>query len=470
MTTGFLLVAFGYLLLALGVWAYEAKRIRRARADLVTIFLVVCLLQTCLAGIAIFGLLPFTDPSAPVGNTVFDRIFQEATLTSAFLVLCLTAWFVVWLYAGCALARLALPARTGSPGRWRLGVHTWRLAAVLIFGLLLTLYSFHQLGDDLVSRYANLILFRDLSASVPRTALNANAFTLTQTWAWLSVVALFFLAEQKHHRALKLVSITMLIVFALLGASRRSLFLPVLLAYLGSVLQTGRWRVAWLMLLALPVVVWLAFGKEVLAAIAFGHPLFDVADRYGSLASGILRAASEVGITIVESLGTMTYLPDQLRLGMDHLLSLAQRFPEGMLGFDIDWPQRMVRVSTEAFAGAEALDIPPGFAGQMWIDFRLLGPVVWGLLMGLQVGMLQWLFDRTEKRLGAAMVAVLLIFIVALPINTGSFDFTFSVNIIVLVLVLWWCLRLAPAASCGRGPLGGGEPVSKVSATQSGSA
>jgi len=195
------------------------------------------------------------------------------------------------------------------------------------------------------------------------------------------------------------------------------------------------------------VVLWLAFGKEFLGAIAFGVPFEVVAGQYETLPSVLLRASSELGIGVVESLGTLAFLPDELRLGVDHLYSLAQLFPDGMLGLEIDWPVRIVRVSTEAFVSSDMLDIPPGFIGQMWLDFRLFGPVLWGIGLGLQVGLVQWAYERTNKALGAAALGGLLTFVIALPVNSGSFDFTFSIDIFILLIVLWGCLSFTPVSA-----------------------
>lgn len=469
MSIWYLATSCCYLVLGLVVWWYEARRVRHAGADLITVFLAFCLLQTCVAAIAIYGLLPFIDPATPTTNPVFDRILQATNPTNAFLVLCLTAWFVVWFYVGCALAALLLPRSSVTMGRYRLAARGWRLAGVLLFGLAITLYSFVQMGDTFAARYVSLILFRDLSDAVPRTPLRATAFALTQTWSWLSVLSLFLLYEGVGRRWLKGGVLAIAIIFALLGVSRRALFLPLLLAYLSLVLHRRRWYLGWIVLFAIPAIIWLAFGKELFGAIAFGLPLDAVIGTYRSLPSALLRAASELGITVIESLGTLAFIPEQLRFGVDHILSLAQRFPEGMLGFDIDWPARMVRISTEAFASHEAPDVPPGFLGQMWIDFRVFGPVVWGVLLGLQMGALQWLFGRTERTLSAAAAGVLLALVVSLPVNTGSFDFTFSIDIIILLLVMLACLRLRPSSLYDGGWLevqapGGGRDISGVSA------
>src|SRR5690606_13441498 len=106
---------------------------------------------------------------------------------------------------------------------------------------------------------------------------------------------------------------------------------------------------------------------------------------------GMLRTWSEIGITLTESLGTISLLEMPPRYGIDHLMSVAQRFPEGALGFVIDFPERIVRISTAIFDDPWGADLPPGFMGQMWLDFRVLGPIVWGAVMGLQVGVVQYL-------------------------------------------------------------------------------
>ena len=162
-----------------------------------------------------------------------------------------------------------------------------------------------------------------------------------------------------------------------------------------------------------------------------------------------MRAACEVGVSLTESLwGTVTLLPIGPRFGIDHLMSVMRLFPEGVMGLDFNFPERVVRLSTEAFAGPEAQDIPPGFLGQMWLDFGIMGPLVWGIIFGLQVALLQLLFERTTRSWESASFMALVLFLIAYPVNTGSLDFTFSFDIVVLLVVLFlgtkW--RRLPAA------------------------
>lgn len=441
---GYLLVAAGFLAFAVCVCLFESHRIRRTGIDPITIFIGLMLLQACLAGITIFTVLPFANPQSPTGNDVFDYIYLITTPASALLVLCLAVWFVVFFYCGSGIGLMAirhLPVKSLNTTDVEVSVRPYRLFGLLVGGLFVTLLSFYLLGDTWLQRLTNLILFRSEIPGIERNALNANAFGLTQTWSWLSVLAAFLVFQQKGRWWLKAFCFVAIVIFALLGVSRRALFLPFLLGYLAVALHTGKWHWRWVVAGFVPLVLWLAFGKELLSTLAFGGRVESVAGNYQSWLSGMLRAASDVGITIVESLGTVTLLPSHLRLGFDHVLSVARRFPDGMLGLNIEFPERIVRVSTTAFSSGDAQDIPPGMMGQMWLDFRLFGPMLWGLFFGLQMAAVQFLYRRVRSTPVSAIVFALVVFVVALPVNTGSFDFTLSLDIIVLVWALWWCVK-----------------------------
>ena len=100
--------------------------------------------------------------------------------------------------------------------------------------------------------------------------------------------------------------------------------------------------------------------------------------------------------------------------------------------------ERIVRISTETFADEWTVDMPPGLFGQMWLDFRVFGPLIWGLAFGLQIGILQYAWQRMRPSRQSAAVFFVLTFVVALPLNSGSYDFTFSVDIIAAVIVLFF--------------------------------
>jgi hypothetical protein len=437
-------IAAAYTAFFIAFAAIEFWRTRHSGPDAITIFMAIFLLQCCLPGIGIYGALPLADAGAPTGNFVFDGIFNRLNYMTALLVLTLTIWFGAFVYLGaCWGGKLLYRLFPGPPGaRYIIEGVKYRFVAILAAGLALTLFSFFLLGDDLVDRFTNLIRLRAYSDEVVSTDLNSYAFALTQAWGWLSIPALFLISERRRRGLIWFMFLGCTIVFAILGASRRALFIPIMLIYFTLLVYDGRWRVRLVLALVVPVVAWVMYGKEILAAVAFGGAFEDVFGRYESTASAILRSSSEQGITIVESLGTITFLDDYFRFGVDHLLSIAQKFPHRLLDIDVDYPKRMVRISTEAFSDASTQDIPPGLLGQMWLDFRVLGPVLWGVFIGVQLSVVQLLKARWKRSLQSSALVALLVFLIALPINTGSYDFTINVDVLVTLLSLAFVYRV----------------------------
>jgi hypothetical protein len=407
-------------------------------------FIVLFLVQCCLPGIVIYACLPLVDPNSPTDVYAIDRIYAAADLPAALLVLGLTAWFIFFFYAFAAInARLLGRFDTHAPRGLRL-VFTGsplRLLIVLTFGLVLSLASFYTLGSSFSERYINLILFRAGVQHGEEHLLNAFGFALTQTWTWLSIPALFVIYERYERGLLWWVCLALLAVFVVLGVSRRALFIPIVMTYLTLVLFDHRWRPKWLLAGAIPILVWIAFGKELFGVVAFHGTFGDVLGRYETVAASFLRAASEIGFTIVESVGSINLLHLSPRFGVDHLLSVLREIPTAhrWLG---DLPPRIVRLSTEAFATPHDEDIPPGLFGQMWMDFRIFGPVVWGLILSVQMSIVQRIFARTIRTRQATALFVLVTFVIALPLNTGSYDFTFSVDINALALCLLLTFKL----------------------------
>jgi hypothetical protein len=442
----FFLVSIAYALLTAAICVFEARRIRTTGADLISVFVALFVLQCCLPGIVIFAALPLVSPLEPTETQAFDRIYTATDVSAALLVFGLTAWTVVLFYAFTAMnGKLMRRFVAHLPSGSMLVLYSYptRLLIALFLGFILSCVSFYLIGDTLVERYANLILLRAYSEEVERNTLNAYAFSLTQSWAWLSVPALFVMFERRGRRLSWLLCILFAVAFAVLGVSRRAIFIPIVLIYLTLVVYDGRWRGKVLLAAALPVVFWVAFGKEIFSAIAFGGTVGEVTSRYESMATGALRAATEIGITVVESLGSINLLDLAPRYGVDHLLSVLRRIPVGWFGGDLELPKRIVRVSTEAFASPDDQDIPPGLFGQMWLDFRVFGPIVWAFVLSLQVSLVQRVFALTVRTRQATAAFVLVVFIIALPLNTGSYDFTFSVDIFAVMLVLLLTFRFA---------------------------
>jgi hypothetical protein len=132
------------------------------------------------------------------------------------------------------------------------------------------------------------------------------------------------------------------------------------------------------------------------------------------------------------------FLDIPYRYGVDHILSMLWRIPLGSFGIDKDafYPERIVRISTRTFSDSNAQDIPPGLMGQMWLDCGIFGPVIWGMIFGMALSFLQIRFDGKQKTHQSAVFFMIALYVLSLPINTGSFDFVFSVDVFFLVLFL----------------------------------
>lgn len=441
-------VSIGYAALAATICAVEVKRTRKSGPDVLSVFMAIFLLQCCLPGIIIFGCLRLTGFQEPTGNPVFDRIFGTMEPSSAWLVLGMTAWFAMLIYvfmaAGGHAVRRILPGPRS--GNWiMLRGSPSRLLFILSCGLALTLVSFWLMGDTLFGRYAALIALRAESAEFQSQRLAEFTFLLTQTWIWLSVVALFVIFERRGRALTWYFCLVCLVIFSALGVSRRAIFIPLLLAYLTVVLFEGRWRIKFILAASIPILLWVAYGKDALSAVAYGGSVEVVVGRYDTFAQAILRAASDIGITLVESVGTIGLLHIPPRFGVDHLLSIVNGAPIGWFlhwaGQDDGMPQRVVRLSTQAFARSDWDDIPPGLFGQMWLDFRLLGPIIWAFGFALQLSIVQLVFSWVVRTQAASAALVLATFVIALPLNSGSYDFTFTSDILALVLCLLFSFK-----------------------------
>lgn len=432
-----LLVSAGYAGVSAAIGVFEARRIRRTGADIITLFMVIFVLQCCAPGIFIYACLPFVDATHPTEIPPFDRIYTAADLQAALLVLALTACFAFCFYVATAFAGTRLRRVSfGVPKRSRLVISgsLGRLVALLGIGFALSVASFYSGGGTIAERYANLILLRSYSDQVTPTLLNGVVATSIEGWVWLSVVALFVAFEARKHRLTLPLCILYVATFILFAVSRRDLFVPLLLAYLSLLLFDRHWRPRMLLAIAIPVFLWIAYGKEIFSAIATGAPVSAVTERYDTLPNLLLRSSTDMGITIVESLGSISLLDLPPRLGVDHLMAVLPRIYVKSLHLGLELPPRIVRLSTEAFGSAGDQDIPPGLFGQMWLDFRVLGPIAWALVLGFQVSVIQRMFELTVRTRQAAALFAVITFAVALPLNTGSYDFTFSLNSLVLIL------------------------------------
>ena len=437
------IISFAYMLLLAGIWLIERQRTELSGPDLLSLLLVFFSVELVIPGI--FITMVFAACGGPRDTDIpfVDHVFSKLSLFEPTTTLLFSAWWVLFLYAGWSIAHEIMKNRPGqeSAALRPLRCSLWRWALVMLIGIMGMWKLLNLLGGSLFESYQNLILFRADSDEIERTFLRANLFSSAQTFSFISIIGLFICGKDRSRGLRKLFALSCMVIFGLMCASRRAFAIQAILIYFVFVLMNGRWYffrfIVPITTLFFPVIV---FGKTFLARLAVVDPnsmnFSDIfsKDFYSSFLSGM----SDIGLSLVESWATLLYLDMPFRFGVDHVLSMAQRIPVGfMFGWDKSWlPERIVRISTEKFWGAFEQDIPPGLIGQMWLDFGYLGPIVWGLAFGLQIGFAQILFNKFVRTYEVTVLFVLTLFVVALPINTGSFDFTFSVDIFLFIILL----------------------------------
>ncbi|WP_243038986.1 O-antigen polymerase [Dyella sedimenti] len=437
-----------FLLLNLLLLFIERKRTRRTGADLLSVFFLIFSLQNTIPGVVIPLLIERRSGIPNTDNIFFNRIYQYISPE----YICLSA-ILCFLFVGSVyFAYFSFRGRSGdqkTSGHARsVQVVPWRLAAAMLVGAISSALLLREMdGGSLIGAYQTLAAYRT-GGGVARTFMNANLFALTTTFSVLSIIPVLYAAgrPKSKKRTLGLVlAFVAMIGFSLMTVSRRSLPLNILLIYFALVIVNKRWylkSIALMFLFFMPVLI---YGKTVLYSISINRDMADTlkAIQATDARGAILTGFSYLGISLDSSWATFLFLDLPPRLGIDHWLSVMRRIPLGTLGFDKEsvLPERIVRISTRAFVGADAEDIPPGLIGQMWMDFRLLGPIVWGLGFGVLMRLLQRRFEGRQKTLEAAGYLIVVIYVATLPLNTGSFDFVFSIDNLFIFGLLWLVYR-----------------------------
>ena len=421
-----------YLVLLAAIIVNERGVINKCGADSFTVILIFLVIYIILPSFVMHMLLGIYGSQLTTSNYFFDKVFSNLGLVDAATVYLLTLLFVLGLYASARLESKRLVGALKNKNLVMRGRTSFLVISILLF---ICAKFFSGLGTNFLEMYANLVIFRNLGDAVERTFFTANAFALTQTLCWLSAAISYkYFAEGQNKKAC--FYLAAMLISAFLMASRRGLIFPVLILYLSSVLYKNNFHFRKIFFLMPVVIIWVAFGKEVTGGLANNVDAEIVLDGYQSTQSMILRATADIGISQVESWATFQFLEIFPRFGLDHLLSILRRVPEGMIGLDIDWPERIVRISTEAFATPNDADIPPGLIGQSWLDFPILGSFFWGIMIGIQSRILNIWASRVAHSPTKIVFIVLLSLVIAMPLNTGSYDFIFSIDIIFLVVIV----------------------------------
>lgn len=433
-------LAVFYIVIAGLIVFIEQQAVRRCGVDAFTVVLIFIFIYILVPVGGIHLLHGLYGGDVTSGNYFFDTVYKKVDAFNSFVMFLL---FIIFMAGFYLLGGRDRGINREGGAVFFIERKDGRILLFSILGFLGCFVFFISLGSSMAERYERLILFRNLHELVERDFFSANAFALTQTFAWFSAALLFcYLAGKSNIKLIIFIFLTLF--FSILMGSRRGFIFPLLILYSSVLLLHGRFYISRALLVFPFIAVWVAYGKEFTSANAYGVDVEDVLLRYSSVPDFMLRFFADIGISQIESfavLQNMGELPFP-RFGIDHALSVLRRIPEGMIGLEIDWPERIVRITTGVFLSDDAADIPPGLLGQSWLDFPFVGAFFWGVIIGLQVRVInRWARQVSATRERAALV-VLLSMVVALPINTGSYDYVFSVDMIFLFIMIFACFKI----------------------------
>ena len=427
-----------YIVLAGMIWAVESMRIKRSGPDLLTLFILMLFVQVILPSIfllSIKGLYGVPETDVPFFNEVLNSVgFYEASV-----VFFLSFLFVVSLYASWFIINQAIKLQKNYVPTMQVFLSRRRWFFVMLIGLLGFFVLVKELGG-----YNNLVLFRTNPENLNKNFVTSNLFSLSTTFLLLSAAGIVMFWENKK-RIMFTFSLICAISFSLMTVSRRAFLIIFLLVYFAFIIERKRLffnkTVVLLLVMFVPV---LLYGKHFLFLLAHDITITFSAVTAGkmSLLGAVTKIAANVGITDIESWATLLTLHIPMRFGTDHLLSILRRIPDGILGLGITFPERMVRISTQVFVGADRQDIPPGFIGQMWLDFRIFGPVFWGMGFALIIAFVQLFYNQIVKSRDGIFFFVLIGYIISLPVNSGTFDFVFSVHVFFLFIFMGFMTKI----------------------------
>lgn len=432
-----ILVSLGYVAFLVLLVMYERHRVRRQHViDFLTLFVILFGIQAIVPPLVVTMVLGVhghhIDTVVPFSNRVLRDVDTSVALVTLLMTIAFTAvvyvtwWLLKRVFIGRERPYAYSFSQAVAPRRW---------AAVMLVGVALMLWLLGIAGGGFHS-FKDLIDLR-MGREITRTA-GYIFYITTQAFSMLSVIGVVLYAYRRNYIRMSLCVMVMLF-FAAMSVSRREILIDVFLLYFTYVLSTQRWHLKYLLVLGLLSLVVLLFGKPALIMLStqqtFAFSVLLANSRALDIWSALARSFADAGRTVTDSWATLMYLDIPPRFGLDHFLSLMRLFGGRVLGLNLDLPERIVRISTAAFVSPTAQDEPPGLMGQMWLDFRFFGPLVWGVTFAFQLATLQRMYNRSRKSLEVVTLYLVLFYIVTLVLNTGSYDFTFSWNWVLFILL-----------------------------------
>lgn len=450
-----ILVSVSYLVFMAFIIAIEHRRVRRQnKFDFLTLFWIMFILQAVVPPLIVTAILGLHGNMVSTGVGFYDRVLRAIDPSVAFGTLLLSVLFWATVCASWfALKKPYIGREWGRNYRFAQTLMVRRWIVVMTFGVVLMFFLLDTAGGG-ITAFENLVLLRGGTLAGWSIASLHVFYGFTQAFAFISVLGVARYAARRNY--LRMTGcLALALFFGVMTVSRRAILLEFVLLYFAYVLLAQRLRLKYLFiigLLSLPIVL---FGKTALNVFS-ATGVFSLSGIVNAAPeqnawTALLRIFADIGRTVTDSWATFLYLNLPPRFGVDHILSLVRLFNGNTLGLNLNLPERIVRISTAAFISPLSQDEPPGLMGQMWLDFRVFGPLVWGVTLAFQLATLQRIYNRCRKTPEVVALYAVLLYMVSLVINSGSYDFTFSVGWVVFVLLSLLVCRTRQLVPSARG-------------------
>jgi hypothetical protein len=436
-------IGFVYAIVAAAIAVFEFGRKKRIFYDQLSLLNIFFLANIAIPAATLHLLL---DPGlgrtdGVYGFSLLGYLYHRAQPTERVILLFgyVLAYFALVFGYRLATHRASFSHQTAIRSNRRVPL-VWVVIGFIFFGLMFVFGNSLVPGDPiqglLLSTYYRA---EDEFYAFERTPLNANIYAATTTFLLFSLVGVALATERRAFRWMYF-GLTALFLFVDVVASgaRRNLLIAALLIYCFYCIRTGKHKLYYLLIVLLFSAPLLYYGKAILRNLSSEDLPEKVAATSASVSVQVVTAAAEFGVSFVESIGTLALYHDGPRWGIDHILSVLRMIPFGMMGYEKPWPERIVRISTVYQCGdAFMQDIPPGYLGQCWIDIPFIGFFLMPLLHGACFGYVERAFRNIDvRRSPFYLIAYLVVgFIVAMPLNSGTLDYVCSPEIVLTVVL-----------------------------------
>ena len=425
-----IILGIGYLIISFLILRAEYLRTNFKFADSMSGLSWAFLLTVSLPTTALYVCLPHMDLGAVGQLSLLGIAATKATPFVHMLLLALTAvsWASICLgykIGGCTTRfwspRLICNCPHVNRRAWIVTVATGIIACTSAVILMKTfqLASFGELVTFITFDY------RVNWTSSTKGFLDSLAFSFINSLLPLSLLCL---SIQSHWRVSKvLFSLPLALILVLLSGSRRAALVLLLVMCMSQLSRSRRLAISIAFPLLIITIAVVLFGRSIIQTIGDGNLSRTeiLSDQPWDHAGYI---SSELAISQIESLSTLTWFDGWPRMGVDHLLSMLRLLPEkSILG--VEFAERFTRHATsQHIQDPSANDIPVGFIGAAWVDGYLLGIFFLPMTLGLITARFDiWIHSRDGiSGPGWYAIAYLNFIIYFQTLNTGSLDFTMS--------------------------------------------